>query len=108
MAILAMDDSDHELMQFTGLKDVHGKDIYEGDVIMPVEKRYPFYNDGKPNYVGTIEWCFAGFHCVLNCVNGDKAGISDGVNEPFEASEWCEVIGNIYETPDLLTPSVKV
>lgn len=102
MPILSFEHEDWVFMQFTCLLDKHGEEIYEGDIIMPVEKRYPFYDEGKPNYVGTIEWCFAGFHCVLNLVGKGRYGISDGMNEPFEEGEWCEVIGNVYENPDLL------
>lgn len=101
-----MDGEDLVLMQSTGLRDCKGQEVFEGDIIMPVVKRYPFYDEGKPNYVGTIEWIFAGFHCVLNVVNKDKRGISDGVNEPFEEEGWCEVIGNIFSNPELISPNV--
>lgn len=95
-------------MQFTGLKDKNGKEIYEGDFI--VCKSYPFYGDAlrdKPtfnelNYVGEV-YCWeeeAGFyvdlHAVSNRVRGSSVGggLSDYVD--------CYVIGNIYENPELL------
>lgn len=90
----------YHLMQFTGLHDKNGKEIYEGDVI--VEKRYPYFDNGTPNYVATVEWCFAGFHTVLHCVNKNKRGISDGINEPLEEGEIFEVIGNVFQNPELL------
>lgn len=89
-----------KLMQYTGLKDKNGVEIYEGDVV--VRNGYPWFDADKPNYRDTIEWIFAGFHTVHNCVNPEKCGISDGINEPLEDGHGWEVIGNIYENPELL------
>lgn len=71
--------------QFTGLLDKNGKEIYEGDIFMDDE-------DGTCNFV---EWndAFGGW----------------GTNEWFlpkdlvEQTPFLEVIGNIYENPELLT-----
>lgn len=96
-----------EIMQFTGLLDCQGKEIYEGDIV--VKDKYIWFEKGKPNYRGTIEWILSQWQVVAHCVNPDKAGISDGINEELddyrieagERLEW-EVIGNIYENPELL------
>ena len=96
-----------ELMQYTGLKDKNGKEIYEGDVI--VAECYPWFDTNKPNYRGTVEWIYCSWQQVLHCINPDKGGISDGINEGLndegyqddEPSHWL-VIGNIYENPELL------
>ena len=68
------------LMQYTGLKDRNGKEIYEGDFLV----------DGGDN-VGLVEWVEdeVGFLWVNKydcCVPGS----------------WGEVIGNIHENPELL------
>lgn len=88
------------LMQFTGLLDKNGVKIFEGDIV--ISDGYPWFDTDKPNYRDTVEWCFAGFHTVHHCVNKSKQGISDGINTTLEdGAEW-EVIGNIFESPELL------
>lgn len=78
---------DLELMQYTGLKDKNGVEIYEGD-IMVLNKLKPSY------YVVRYE---------------DNQFILDGIslfdNVVYFAER--EVIGNIYENPELLEAKDK-
>lgn len=97
-----------ELMQFTGLHDKNGKEIYEGDIIV-IPGEYPFFDKDKPNYIGTVEWIYSQWQYVLHCVNPDKRGISDGINNGLNddgvedgKKTIFEVIGNIYENPELV------
>lgn len=103
---------DYELMQYTGLNDKNGKEIFEGDIV--VQEGYLWFDDGQPNYRGTVEWIYSQWQVVAHCVNPEKSGISDGINEGLndegfdegESSEW-EVIGNVYENPELLKGEVE-
>ena len=74
-------------MQFTSLYDKNGKEIYEGDICQDEEG------------FGVIYWdkdCWRyGF------VLFDSSYSSDG-EMLREMTNWCEVIGNIYENPELL------
>ena len=91
---------DH-LMQYTGVNDASDRNIYEGDIV--VAEAYPFFNDGKANYVGVIEWVEAGFYVVMRVRSGAAVrGISDGIAGRLEAENSFTVIGNIYENPELL------
>lgn len=94
-----------ELIQFTGLKDKNGKEIYEGDIV--VCDRYPFYRDDELkelNYVGEIFWFEDNvgwgldFHVVGDRVLGCACG--GGLDEYIDAG--MRIIGNIYENPELL------
>jgi len=100
------------LMQYTGLKDKNGKEIYEGDIV--VKKGYIWFDNNKPNYRGVVEWIFCQWQVMTYSINKEKSGMSDGINrglneygwEDEKKSDW-EVIGNKYENPDLLKKEKK-
>ena len=79
---------DIDLMQYTGLKDKNGIDIYEGDILSL---------NGDIHTVGYQNGCFLMI----------EETISDGKTDPLfeyfhEYETDLEVIGNIYENPELL------
>ena len=75
-------------MQYTGLKDKNGKEIYEGDIV-----RYPDICD--KDVIDEVVWLFAGF---------DLRDYNHGESWDYGDTPWyqVEVIGNIYENPELL------
>lgn len=80
------------IMQFTGLHDKNGKEIYEGDMLNSL-----YRNDGCK---GTYEviWAEAGFHARKHGEHQQR-GVSIYPNDLTR----CEVIGNIWENPELLS-----
>ena len=74
-----------DLMQFTGLHDKNGKEIYEGDIIKM--NSYSTYG-AKFQCTQTVEYFGQGFNIGKTEIHW---GGFDGV----------EVIGNIYENPTL-------
>jgi len=93
-----------EVMQYTGLKDKNGKEIYEGDILTSSE--YPFQDDGEYNYHGVVEWGEeeAAYYLTKHLANKNRRGISHGISEMLgqEDMSTFEIIGNIYENPELL------
>lgn len=82
--------NDSPIMQFTGLKDKNGKEIYEGDIL-----KITLYNDDwvtdVKNYLGTSVIDVQG--CDWNTT------ALSFLDEDAET----EVIGNIYNNPELIT-----
>lgn len=86
-------------LQYTGLKDKNGKEIYEGDILL--------LNKGTKRTVFSVPGGFA-IEC-LDCDFGKYGkqaitpieGLSDEQNAGFIES-CTAVIGNIYENPELL------
>lgn len=91
--------------QFTGLNDSIDKEIYEGDILRGEE--YPYKSEGYHNYYAEIVWFddSPAFGMVTHKANGARVkGISDGDADyivDFEREKW-EIIGNIFENPELL------
>lgn len=80
--------------QYTGLKDAHGKEIYEGDVVLSlipgglqkvvrfeIKDIYRVYGMGDYGTDRTAGYCLSGY---------------------WGGPDKLEIIGNIYENPDLL------
>jgi uncharacterized phage protein (TIGR01671 family) len=79
------------LMQFTGLLDQNGKEIYEGDIC-----RY-FDQSGK-SQIGVVT-DYGYFSGYIKAIGGDEEGNQDIELHP---SIPLEHVGNLYETPELL------
>jgi len=94
------------LMQFTGLLDKNGKEIYEGDIIKGTTYLYGYElkNGRQFDYFGAVEWG-AQADVGLCWFVSDKQG-SWELRQTVHRNDidYCtgEVIGNIYENPDLL------
>lgn len=91
---------DANIMQLTGLKDKNGVDIYEGDIVLLHNKsKYTKEEYWFPVY--KIEYYKTGFKCQY--VGGGLP--VDNIEFNFiHYPNNLEVIGNIYENPELLKP----
>lgn len=84
------------LMQSTGIKDKNGKLIYEGDILRVVDP------DDKSSAQVVWDYKYASFGKLYIRQEQDEY-----IFCPFDKidSEIFEIIGNIYETPNLLKDS---
>jgi len=96
------------LMQFTGLHDKSGKEIYEGDIVRILYTDWPSQTgnalsleDYKKSisYHGVVEWHDAGWH-VKMWGKKYQEYYFDSI-DPGRHGE-IEVIGSIYSTPNLI------
>ena len=81
----------HKLMQFTGLKDKNGKEIYDGDIVQTVVTS-EWDCDVPRDEEAVIEW--DGFQWWAKSIH--TADWHEIYDYPWE------IIGNIYENPELL------
>lgn len=84
--------SDIIVMQFTGLKDKNGKEIYEGDVLknFGIFKRLCLFKEGSFGYEADANLGFISYNS-----NSINLKLRDG------KLMKCEIVGNIYENPEL-------
>ena len=78
------------LMQYTGLHDKNGKEIYEGDILKVI------FENHSENF--RVDWSdiYAGWDCEGVSLS-ELLGMEHG-----EITHNVEIIGNIYENPELL------
>lgn len=92
------DPGQFEVMQYTGLRDKNGREIYESDILKVTGE------DGE-SYVAAVKW-FGDENYPAFDLEGIPETWFYGANALAtifqEGVETCEVIGNIFENPELL------
>jgi uncharacterized phage protein (TIGR01671 family) len=77
-----------QIMQFTGIKDKNGKEIYEGDIV-----------------ISTLETTLGFTKVTYSMVEGKGISLARliyAIENDLARGEKIQVIGNIYENPELL------
>ena len=98
-----IDPNDCVLMQYTGLKDKNGKEIYEGDVLSALRNEE---NDGwissklihDPDYYEQVIYS----NKIGGFVNQSDCLISKVIYNIVHKRIEHEIIGNIHENPELI------
>lgn len=88
------------VMQYVGLEDKNGTEVFEGDIV--AVKFYPAWVQrvswkGEPDAIAEVYWDLSGFRLKAH---GEKDFRYPGLEEV----DWdeSEVLGNIYQTPQIL------
>ena len=82
-----LDSGEWDVMQFIGVHDKNGTEIYEGDILSFIDKT----DYGLP-YIGMVTFYNGSFVITTKCVY------------PSWSNYECVIIGNIHQNPELLNP----
>src|SRR5699024_804365 len=93
-----LDSWEYETMQYTGLKDKNGREVYDGDIVNAWSRGYKgrfevkWRQEGSPCWILYPAWKNNEFWKIHGTLHEDGQFYDKGI----------EVIGNFYENPELL------
>lgn len=91
-----------KVMQYTGLKDKNSKEIYEGDIVNLRYGNRLYLPDEEQEWIDTTRVCE--FTPRGWTFRDPKADVGIASNRNMEGQDNClEILGNIYENPELLS-----
>lgn len=93
---------DYEVMQCTGLKDKNGKLIYEGDIIKYAEFDWTDFSYWETE-IAQVVWgnTYDNYYPAFDLKDTDFDG-TNAFAYLFNEGWTIEVIGNVYQNPELL------
>jgi uncharacterized phage protein (TIGR01671 family) len=97
------DEGEFEILQYTGLKDLKGNEIYEGDIV-----RCWFNTRIEVENIGVIEYCSKYGHFGVRVTEANIHINAPECIKPFlnfiiyDGTLVVEVIGNKFDNPELL------
>ena len=114
--VATQDDLDISVEQFTGLKDVNGKEVYEGDIVQYSDHFYEHsmggVTDREAEYIGSVVNNSGAFGILIN-----RISYTDAHNDRYHVKDFvpfCEFDdpesdmakkGNVHANPELLEES---
>ncbi len=84
---------DRIIMQYIGLKDKNGVKIFDGDIVK-------YKDDSGTSQIGVVTYRAAAF--IIIAIGGDEEGNQDHNQFHEDYQKDYLIIGNIYESPELL------
>ena len=82
--------------QYTGLTDKNGKKIFEGDIIKQINS----YD--KLEMTGFVRFSKSSQFVISHTYTEKENRYKRGMKKAFAIKTNCEIIGNIYDNPELL------
>lgn len=99
---------EYAIMQYTGLKDKNGKEVYEGDVVL-VSGFYDPETGQTENDLCVVEYrgislCYVEYHATEGGSGSRVHPVEDLIGHNCDTDNDAEVIGNVWESPELIKP----
>ncbi len=95
---------DWHLMQYTGLRDKNGREIYEGDILVTSGLTNPLSGETENTL---SEVMYKGPFLVYWPIGGTEASsLEELIGWRTDIDDDAEVVGNRYENPELLSSGI--